>query len=237
MTTPKPSLAVGDYFLLRQSVEGIRVSDFQYGTASAKQSVLRFWARGTLAGTYSVSIRNAADDRSFLAPFTITANTWTEVSIVVPGDTTGTWTKDTTRGLAVDFCFACGTNLLGVAGWQSGTKQGMTGITNGVATANTFYIADVGLHLDPTNTGKAPAWVMPDEAQELAACQRYFYKPTCFVPTSATLLILYYKVSMRTDPAITGGGAGFVADTGGTEQKHIYQTTAATQVLLVNARM
>jgi hypothetical protein len=41
---------------------------------------------------------------------------------------------------------------------------------------NAFYIFDVGLYLDPNNTGVAPPWQMPDEAEELRACQRYWEK-------------------------------------------------------------
>ena len=43
-------------------------------------------------------------------------------------------------------------------------------------TGNVFELFDVGLYLDPHNTGIAPPWQMPDEAEELRACQRYYCK-------------------------------------------------------------
>jgi hypothetical protein len=73
---------------------------------------------------------------------------------------------------------AAGTTLAGTDGqWQTGPKYGVTGQTNGMATAGSvFYVYDVGLYLDPQNTGIAPPWVMPAEADEVAACMRYYYK-------------------------------------------------------------
>ena len=41
-------------------------------------------------------------------------------------------------------------------------------MTNGMAGAgNVFELFDVGLYLDPDNTGLPPKWQMPDEAEEL----------------------------------------------------------------------
>ena len=176
VTTGKPSLAAADYLQFVQYIEGIHIRDFMWGTASAKQAVLRFWAYGTPGGTFSVFLRNSASNRSFMAPFTLPNSVWTQFTIVIPGDTTGTWLIDTGIGICLGFGFAAGATYAGgVAGWQSATHIQIAGQTNGAAaTNNIFYIADVGLYLDPLNTGVAPAWEMPDEAEELRACQRYW---------------------------------------------------------------
>ena len=155
IATGKPSLAATDLWYFTQRVEGVRLADFQWGTAAAKPAVLRFWANSTVAGTYSVNIRNSAVDRSFLASFTLAASTWKEVIIPVPADTTGTWLKDTGVGMHLAICWAVGTTYQGAAGWQAGNFLGVTGMTNGAATLSSFYLADVGLYLDPQNTGVA----------------------------------------------------------------------------------
>ena len=174
VTTAKPTLAAADQIGIHQSIEGVRVADLFWGSVYADPVVLRFWVYGA-AGTYTAAIRNGALDRSYLAPFTIAAaNTWTKIEIVIPGDTTGTWATDTTRGLNVAICFAGGTTSQGVAGWQAGNKVALATATNGAAATGALYIADVGLYADPGNTGLAPPWQMPDEADELVSCRRYF---------------------------------------------------------------
>ena len=162
---------------MRQYIEGIRIVDFQWGTAAAKQVVLRFgW--NSPAGTYSVAIKNGANDRSYIAPFTVAAGQARadiEQTLVIPGDTAGTWTTDTAIGLTLGFVVAAGPSFQGVAGWQSGDLITVAGATNGMATASANYdLFDVGLYLDDQATGVPPPWVMPDEAQELAACMRYW---------------------------------------------------------------
>ena len=177
VNTADTSLGAGEYQQITQTIEGLRVADFQYGTASAKQMVLRFGFKA-LAGTYSISICNSPANRSYIANFTIAvgqANADTEQVIIIPGDTTGTWATDTGAGLSVRVVIAAGSTYQGTAGWNAGNFLGTAANTNGLATAgNVFELYDVGLYLDPNNTGKAPEWTLPDYAQELAACQRYW---------------------------------------------------------------
>ena len=127
--TGKPSLAAGDYHALTQSIEGVRMADFGWGTAQARQAVLRFTVWGNIAGTYSVAIKNADASRTYLAPFTIASQTWTLVTLVIPGDITGTWPAGAVLGMYLTFGFASGTTFQGVAGWQAGNKTQIAGHT------------------------------------------------------------------------------------------------------------
>lgn len=176
VTTAKGALAAADYAVITQHIEGVRVADFQWGTASAKQAILRFTVQAAVAGTYSVRLTNSGSTRSYIAQFTLLAATPTTVTLVIPGDTTGTWLKDTGLGVSIDFGIGLGSNYLGVLGWQAGNFYSAPGQVNGVSATGTFIISDVALYLDPQNTGVAPAWQMPDEAEELQACQRYYEK-------------------------------------------------------------
>ena len=208
-TTPKVSLAAGDYFQLIQRLEGNRVADFGWGTASARQAILRFWVYGR-TGTFSVRLGNNDATRSFIAPFTVlVANTWTQIAIVVPGDTSGTWLTDTNLGIQLSFMMAAGSNFVGVAGWQDGSKNVLAGQTNGLDTSASLIFADAGLYLDPDNTGVPPRWEMPDEAEELRACQRYWQTTIASFEGNVTSATAYnangYSVTpMRTPvPAAT----------------------------------
>jgi hypothetical protein len=226
--TAKASLAAGDYLLIRQSIEGSKVADFGYGSASAKQSVLRFGWRSP-AGTYSIKLGNSAGNRSYIANFTITAgqaNADTVQTFVIPGDTTGTWLTDSGIGIVIDFAIAAGTTSQGVAGWQAGSVLVTSANTNGMATAAAIYnLYDVGLYLDPNNTGVPPPWVTPDYASELIACKRYWQTAlNAIFSGNVTSGSTYYAqmilpVTMRATPTANGtngSASGFPATVGTT---------------------
>jgi hypothetical protein len=179
MVTADTSIGAGEFLQWRHSIEGIRTADFRWGTAAAKQVVLRFGFRGP-AGTYSIGLKNSPATRTYLAPFTITAGQAdidTEQTFVIPGDTTGTWATDTSVGVQLIIGLCAGTTFQGVNGWQAGHLIGTSATSNGMGVVgNNFQLFDVGLYLDPNATGVPPPWQMPDEAAELAACQRYWQK-------------------------------------------------------------
>ena len=157
VTVADATLAAGEFWTLTQNLEGSNVADFQYGGASAKNIVLRFGFKGP-AGTYAVSLKNSAANRSYVALFTIAggeANTDTVQTISIAGDATGTWlTADGVIGLTLDIVLACGTTFQGSTGWQSGNILGTSGVSNGMGTGSAvFELFDVGLKLDPDATG------------------------------------------------------------------------------------
>jgi hypothetical protein len=223
----KATLAAGDYAYFQQKIEGIRVNDFRWGTASAVAVVLRFdiWSQ-SVAGTFSASLQNSAQNRSYAAPFTVPLNVWTTITLRIPGDTTGTWLTDTSAGVILNIVPAMGSTYVGVDGWQAGAKFASPSATNGFSINNLVGIRAVGLYMDPQNTGVPPRWTMPDEAQELAACQRYWqtveangfgwtgYALSGQTYYARTVLLTQMRAAV---PAATGASvvaAGFPATTG-----------------------
>jgi hypothetical protein len=250
ITTADASIAAGDYYQIYQAIEGVRFST-QWGTANAKQVVVRFGFKGP-AGTYSFRLsNNGGTARTYLANFTIAAgqaNTDTVQTFVIPGDTTGTWDTNSTA-LAVQFsvAIACGTTYQGVAGWNAGNLIATNAITNNLATnGSVFELFDVGLYLDPQATGKAPQWQTPDYAQELAACQRYWettYSPVVGGPgTGNNHVNWFYKVIKRVIPTFAGGGGSTFDSTYtvNTDSLNVYRNINAPIIgtgAVVNARM
>jgi hypothetical protein len=204
LSTPKPSLAANDVWQIVQNIEGINIADLRWGTGPAKSIVIRFKGLCSITGTFTLSVRNDTGARHYMAPFTVAvANTWQEFVIPIPGDTTGTWLTDTSKGLIVSWGLAAGSSITGgVAGWNVGTNMAqLPGNTNLAAAVNSFFIADVGLYADPAKTGLAPPWEMPDEAEELRACQRYWQKTyAAFVTQGVTTGNSYLTVH---SPAVT----------------------------------
>lgn len=158
-----------------QHIEGYRVADFLWGTADAHDAVLRFEARADIPGLYSVAIINAANDRSFIKGFQLTAD-WQTIEVAIPGEKTGVWAKDNTASLTVRFCTCIGANYVGAEGWQSGgAKLGLPGQVNVASQINkNLFFTNVGLYRDPGKTGKAPPFELPIHSEELQTCMRYW---------------------------------------------------------------
>ena len=181
--TADTSIAAGEFAMLAQSIEGIRIADFMWGTALPKPAVIYLAMTCNVAGTYAVALReNAATPTySIVFPFTVSASEaltgLIERTFAVPAPTAGTWVSDNTKALSLSVCFATGTTYQAPSNgvWVAGNFLGVAGHSNGLAAVNNeLCIVRAGLYLDPNNTGLAPPWQPPDEAQELAACMRYW---------------------------------------------------------------
>jgi len=253
------TVAAGSYFSVQQPIEGLRVDDFLWGTAYAKQVIVRFSMLSSTAGAYTMYITNGDATRSYCAAFTVSAaNTWQTFTFAVPGDTTGTWVTTSAVGLKVGVTYACGANFIGVAGWQAGNKIAIAGQVNGGATTNgVMQIAEFGLYLDRQNTGAAPAWQMPDYTEELIKCQRYFANNLLSqFAGNVTSGVGYYGIGAfpvftRTTPAVTGvhensysfptspGSYSIVGGTSVRELRTANQSASGhfSSIMTVNARM
>lgn len=173
--TADTSFAASDYYGIEFLIEGIDVADLQFGTSNAKSFV---W-RGVVClpqGTYGLSFSNNAN-RSYVTKFSISAaeaNKDKLVSVVVPGDTSGTWLKDASGiGLRVRITFGFGSSFLTATegAWLTGNFVGTAAQTNAVATVgNTLEVADVGLYAGT----QLPEWLMPNYDDDLRECRRYF---------------------------------------------------------------
>jgi hypothetical protein len=240
------SVLAADYFGLYQSIEGLNVADLAWGTANAQTVVLSFRVYSSLTGTFGGSVANSGFSRSYPFSYTISsANTWTTVSIVVPGDTTGTWLTTNGIGVTVNFSLGTGSTFTGTAGTWAGTNYiSSTGATSIVGTNGaTFYITGVQLEVGSVAT---PFERRP-YGQELALCQRYYYEQSIDIqtPAAASLLQRYnFPVTMRTSPTISNKVAGnffnisVVNDAGNTNNQGFYfQVSGSTANAYITARV
>jgi len=170
------SVLSGDYFLIRQKVEGFNTADLNWGTASAATVTLSFWVRSSLTGTFGGAITNSANSYSYPFTYTIsTANTFEQKTITIAGPTAGTWIGATNGiGLQVNFGLGVGSTYNGTAGaWAAATYLSATGATSVVGTNGaTFYITGVQLEKGSTAT----SFDYRPYGTELALCQRYYFK-------------------------------------------------------------
>ena len=215
-----PSPPADCYFQLQQYIEGRRVQDLMWGTLAAKQAIFRFNFWSNVAGTFTVQIKNADGSRSFLAPFTVTQTAvWKVYSVVVPGDTTGTWLYNHQPGITVGWGFLAGTMYgNGVPGWQAGNKVMLAGGTNVAAAPSTFYVTDVGFYEDVDRSGRAPLFEPTDFAHDEIDCMRYLEYVSFTMNQGVPYLSYPYKVYKRIQPtfnviagSLNGGSIGPIA--------------------------
>jgi hypothetical protein len=168
------SLNAGDYYGVRQFIEGFNVNDLAWGTANAATVTLSFRVYSSLTGTFGGVIYNAAFNRSYPFTYTISsANTWTSISITIAGDTTGTWVTNNLIGIAINFSIGTGSTYSGTANsWSANSYLSATGATSVVGTNGaTFYITGVQLEKGSTAT----SFDVRSYGTELGLCQRYYY--------------------------------------------------------------
>jgi hypothetical protein len=169
------SVVSTDFFTLQQSIEGLNIADLAWGTANAAPVTLSFWVRSSLTGTFGGAINNSGGSRSYPFTYTISsANTWEQKSIIIAGDTSGTWLTTNGIGITVNLSMGMGATYLGTAGsWASGSYYSATGSTNVVGTNGaTFYITGVQLEKGSTAT----SFDYRPYTTELSLCQRYYNK-------------------------------------------------------------
>jgi hypothetical protein len=170
--TTSSTPGTGDYYNFCQTIEGLNVADLAWGTASAKTITISGQIRSSVTGTYSVFVINGAQNRSYLSTVTISAaNTFTPFSITIAGDTTGTWTTDSSIWAYVGFDLGSGATRTAAAGsWQAGLYEHATGSTNWIANSGaTFYATGIQLEVGTVAT----PYEIQIYSDQLEQCQRY----------------------------------------------------------------
>jgi hypothetical protein len=155
------------------------LEDYDSFSLNGQKVTLSFWFNATVAGTYSIAIRNGANTNCLVTTFTVSASTPTKIfkTFTVPSTFT-TSTPTGASGLEINIG-----SYVGTAGtyatstldsFASGNFIASTTTTNWLAnaTADFIEIAQVQFELGDTATDfeSRPYQV------ELALCQRYYEK-------------------------------------------------------------
>jgi hypothetical protein len=183
-----------------QSIEGFNIADLGWGTASAKTVTLSFWIKSSVTGSLGGALRNSASNRSYPFNYSVSsANTWEYKTVTIAGDTTGTWATGNTTGIVV--LFSHGTSLTGTAGaWAGSDFRAPTGSTFVIQTLGaTWQITGVQLEVGT----QATSFEYRQYQQELALCQRYYYK------LQATTVISPFSLGFCESTTVAGGVMNF----------------------------
>lgn len=214
-TAALSSPASTDFASLTQYIEGQRASPLGFGSASAQPVTIGFWVYATIPGNMTVSLRSNGGGRSYATSVAINAaTTWEYKTIIIPGDVTGTWLKDTGIGINMSFALAAGSSFLSGSSnsWQASNIFALTGQTNFLATAgNTVCITGVGMWGGGSllvNAATSLASKRPPD-QELPMVQRYWRRLTWSLEHNVSVGLaratntLEYDTPMRVMPTRT----------------------------------
>jgi len=219
------------YLQVWQGLEGQDLQHLMKGTSSAKSLTVSFWVKSNVAGTFIVELEDADNSRGISKSYSVSsADTWEYKTLTFEGDTMGAFDNDNGLSLRLNYWLSASST------YTSGTLQttwgdtatsanravGLTGISD---TVNNYWQI-TGVQLEVGN--KATPFEHRSYGEELALCQRYYYKPPQhyystiaygnWIDFSAFLrATMPIGVAMRANPSVTyssyliygNGGSGF----------------------------
>ena len=227
VTTADTSIGATGSHALQQNIEAsfLHHSGWDYTNSSSKIT-LSFWARSVKAGDYCVNLQATDATRYFVAQYTLVANTWKHVEVVVPGDSNLVFNDDNGEGLQVRWMLSTGSDRDGATAgsWFAPGSDYFQSTSSQVnffdSTDNNFFLTGVQLEVGDAATNFEH---LPFDIQ-LQRCKRYFENYAVengsaifglsFNANDATCR-LEYKVTKRAAPTIGGiptgvsGGNGF----------------------------
>lgn len=196
-----------------------KVEGYDYAILHGKPFRVQRWFKSSVVGTYAACFTNSAQDRSYVTTFTINqANTWERKVFDLTGDTAGTWLFDSGIGLQMIVILqnnSAPKQTSALNTWQTGFfVSGLTQANLWAGTAGATFLMsqamvipgsfDAATELTFRRTGRTIQ-------QELAMCQRYYYRANAdavgtpfgfgfLTSTSEAYIIQHLPVSMRIAP-------------------------------------
>ena len=165
---------------IQHRIEGQDMQDLAYGTSSAKQITLSFYAKSSSQNNghqYGVELAHyatAGTRRLINASFTVTSS-WQRFTFTFDGDTAQDIVNSNARGFDVNIHLASGSDDIAThTSWDTNSLfRTPTGQSNFLDnTSNEFYITGIQLERGSVATD----FEHRSYGQELALCQRYCYK-------------------------------------------------------------
>ena len=223
--TAEASIDADDLVYFQTLLEAQNLQQLDYGAVGAKTITLSFYVKSSVSGTFGVTIYQADAVRNRTSTYTINAtDTWERKTITFTGDTSGTINDDNGVGFNVAWNLAAGSNWdtidstawgAYVTGrWAFGHAQDdviTTASATWQITGMQLEVGDVATTFEHRSAG-----------DELARCQRYYYKLTADTGdtfcngynqnTRYTRNILHFPVTMRAAPTAleqTGTAANY----------------------------
>jgi len=215
--TSAATMGTNNYAELQHKIEGSNLQHLGWGGSRGQPITLSFWVKSNLTGLYSVTV--APSGNLYNASYTIDSpNTWEKKYITIPPLTTAIITDGNVSGMVLEFWIALGTAYTdSTTDWGSSPSYGRDGQVNFMSSTDNEWLL-TGVQLE---VGKvATPFEHRSYGEELALCQRYFYKISgggsplgsgIWYANNQILAHFSYPQIMRTAPAFTTSGVDFAS--------------------------
>jgi|GEM_PF-3378641 len=209
--TTTGSLVAGTQCDVRYRVEGYDILPLV-----TSEWTLIFWARSSVAGTYSVAVKNGATTHSYVRQYTIsTINTWELKCIKFPALSTcpGALLRTNGIGLEIKWSIVTGTtfqtgslNQWAAGNFEAGAGQVSSWLTSGNEFLMTGIMALPGDWEALTSAGYQFVRCGRNFQEELAKAQRYYEKSYDQAQVPGTGAGNFNGSWCGSTPSVTGGG-------------------------------
>ena len=209
--------------IITQKIEAQNMANSGWNyTSSTSYVTLSFWVRASVAQTYYVNLKTSdGTSQNYSTAFALSADTWTKVTKTIPGGSNVAFDDNNEQGLQVHFVVFRGTDSTTsghtLDAWAAYSASDIVpDMTNTWAdtTNATFDVTGVQLEVGSVAT----PFEHRSYGDELARCQRYFYKwerengqgqlgqVQVYSGTQAWGRLLVFPVRMRTSPTFSSNG-------------------------------
>jgi hypothetical protein len=175
VATAQATLAAGEYVFLQQAVEAPQLRELLGDVHS-----IQLLVNSSVAGNFTLCLRNAATTYTYVSAFSLAAGTWTLITIpnIPVWVSGGGWaTTPGSVGYYLSICLGSGSTFIApsgaAAGWQNGNFFAAPGQTNWLATANAYFTVAFVQH-EPGAVCATP--IDKPFTQNYEECLRYYCK-------------------------------------------------------------
>jgi hypothetical protein len=220
-TTADASVAADSALFIKYKVEGRDAQVFKKGTSNAEKFTLAFWVKSNKTGTGQVNLRDEVNTRQCSATYTISsANTWEHKICNFAADTTGALPSTNAEGFGIEWYLAAGSNFTsGTAptAWEAISNADSAASLNlaiSGSTDNDFSLTGVQLEVGEYTSSTLPPFQFESFGDNLARCQRYYYRinpdadaqasigEASYYSSSAAFVCLEFPIAMRDSPSL-----------------------------------